>query len=348
MLERVLHVCLRTPEEKQPALAAALRSLAASDADYGEVDWIRAGSYAPTELLQRAEALRPSIVFMQIQRAGVFSAQDISALRSRCAPDAVIVNWDGDQHHEPNSDARRWFVELGRVCDASLVVNTKHPAEYAQMGVQNPGYLQIGIDGDLYKPSPPTPGTPPIVLLAGRYQTHYARNDLVAKLSARYGASFGVYGSGWTGPSARPFLRQHEEAGVYAAAEVAISMSIRADLPCYTSDRLFRAMGSGGLVFVQSFLGMRELGLLHPCSLLPDPESGTYREAGLAANCFTWHQPEGLFDAIDYAMQHRGCDAFFAMRRAAAQLVHERHTWKARMPEFLGIVEAVRQKRGAA
>lgn len=321
--ERILHVALRTPDEKQPALERALRSIAA---EYAEVDWMPAPDHAARAIGRVASVIRPTLVFMQLQRAGVLSQTDIVALRSVCDPSVVIVNWDGDQHHEPSSPERAWFVELGRVCDASLVVNTAHPSAYAALGVKNPGYLQIGVDATLYRPTEPTPGTPPVVMLASRYQTHAMRNDVVERLAQRYGARFGVYGHGWSGECARPFLRQDQEAGVYAGAQVAISMSIRNDLPCYTSDRLFRAMGSGALVAVERFPGMERLGLL------PDWD------------CFAWEGGDALCTIIDGVLEATQ-QQFDGMRRNATGLVHARHTWQARMPELLQTVEAARAAR---
>lgn len=322
MPERVLHMALRTPQEGQPALARALSSIG----EYDEIDWDASGIGAFETALANANRLRPTLIFAQIQRAGAFTPQQISELKAASDPACVACHWDGDMHHRPAEPARAWFVELGKVFDTSLVCTTAHLAEYAAMGVNNPGYLQIGIDKTLYRPTEPTPGTPPIVMLASRYATHERRNRIVEQLAERYGDQFAVYGHGWSGSCARPMLRQDQEAGVYAAAKCAISMSIRNDLPCYTSDRLFRAMGSGAVVLAELFPGMVETLGLNP-----------------GVDCLAWFSTETLFRGIEFA---RSVPEEIGrwMRARASHLVHVRHTWQARMPELLEIVRAVREK----
>lgn len=322
--ERLLHIALRTPFEGQPSLAAALRSLAC---EYADVEWMTAETRGTLvhDVLAAARALKPTLVFMQLQRRTPITPAIVESLRV-ISPDAVIVNWDGDQHHEPASAERAWFVELGKVCDASLVVNTRHPAEYAAMGVRHPGYLQIGVD-DRYRPTAPAKGVPRVVLLASNYATHRSRVELVRSLTETLGPrEFGVYGGGWNGaPAARPMLHQDEEPPVYAGTRAAISMSIRADLPRYTSDRLFRALASGALVFVERFPECETLGLRdgENCRLWSD-----------------WDELKALVTAPTAPEEQE-----LALRMNAAQLTRRYHTWHARMGELLAIVDAVRGDR---
>jgi hypothetical protein len=329
--ERVMHVALRDGREKQPGLARALRSVADG---YAEVDWVACEQIGPEAVRSAMRAcaamLRPTLVFLQIQRRSAITPDVIAELRGLCDPDVVIVDWDGDQHHDADSPERAWFRELGAACDTSLVVNTAHPTVYANMSLRNPGYLQIGIDPLLYHPHAiPTPGTPAVVMLASRYagySPYKRRQDIVDTLERRYGAGgFGVYGGGWTGPSGHPMLNQDHEAGVYSAATSAISMSIRADLPRYTSDRLFRALASGAYVLVERFPDMAGLGLID------------------GVNCRAW---SGWGELENHLIQAEPRDhEYTRIRHAAADLALALHTWDARMPELLWIVDAVRAMR---
>jgi hypothetical protein len=157
---RVLHIALRTPYEKNPGMERDLRGIAQS---YAEVDW--AGCRAPDRvatILAATAALRPTLIFMQLQCGGVLDASTVSRMRALADPTCVIVNWDGDQHHHPGSPQREWFAQLGRACDASLIPNTRHPEEYARLGAQHPGYLQVGYDPAIYRPVTPAPPPAPV------------------------------------------------------------------------------------------------------------------------------------------------------------------------------------------
>lgn len=329
--ERLLHIALRTPLEGQPALAAMLRSLADQ---YDDIDWQLAGSTAAARaeaVFTKAKKLRPTVVFMQLQNAEAFTPKAIKKLRELCDPSAVLIDWDGDQYHGPEDPRHAWFIEIGKECDASLVTSTAHPPVYAAAGVPGAGYLQIGIDEELYRPKPPTPGTPEIVFLASRYEhtSHARRTELVQSLYKRYGKRFAVYGHGWESyPFGRPLLKQPDEAGVYCAARCAISMSMRNDLPAYSSDRLFRALASGAVTLVEEFPQLREvIGF----------EGGIH---GL-----TWKTYDDLYALIDGVLAQTD-DYYAEMRKWASDFAREKHSWKARVPELQRIIADVRAQRG--
>lgn len=327
--ERVLHVALRTPTDKQEGLDRALRSSASS---YSVVDWMSAeadGTLAD-QLYEEAARILPTLVFMQLQRSSPVTPKVVEALREKCDADAVIVNWDGDQHHEPQSAERRWFVELGHSVDTSLVVNTRHPEEYAAMGVRFPGYLQIGFDEAVYFRAEASQKThPTVAFLANCYahlDSYSRRRSLVELLQRRLGKLFAVYGGGWPAPGL-PSVQPREEGPIYRAATAAISMSIRRDLPRYSSDRLLRALGSGALVLAEAFPDTEGLGL----------RSGD--------NCLLWHESEDLLWLVREILARPS--AFASIRERGAELAAQSHTWMARMPELMAIVDAVRRARPA-
>ena len=319
--ERVLHVALKTASESQPQLTEALASLCVPGG-YDEVNWLEAEARRnlEVEVVEAAARHQPTLIVIQTQRRTAITRATIYAMRE-ASPGVTIVQWDGDQHHEPRDLERRWFVELGEVCDASLVVNTKHPAEYAALGVRHPGYLQIGVNA-VYQRHAPIAGVPEVVFLASAYEhlpAYERRRDLVAHLHRALGPRFQVYGSGWR--HGRPTLRQDEEAAVLSSAQCAISMSIRNDLPRYTSDRLFRALACGAVTLVERFPDMEGLGLVE------------------GQNCLGWSSVDELL--TQFVAKQRAND----IRANARALIVEHHTWAARMPELMAIVEAVRGSR---
>ena len=253
--ERVLFVpwrstgCLdREPLSSFPALTAAPAT------DYREV---RIGDEDfDTVVFDAADAIRPTLIFFNLQGPAL-SPEFICDLRRAGDPSCVIVQWDGDQVFKPRDEVRRWFVNNGRACDATLLVNTQEPTEYAELGVRHPGFLEcFGVDGGIWRPQPPTPGTPPIVCLASywpQYDAKYGRRERIfAAVAAAFPDQFAVYGENRGRAHApfptRPFLRPHEEAGVYSAARASLAISNCNDLPRYTSNRLFYALASGGVV----------------------------------------------------------------------------------------------------
>lgn len=328
MKERVLHIALRVAGDPQAALERALRSIAS---EYAEVVWTQTPR---EELADRigsvAYALRPTLVFAQIQTAGVLSPAIAYRLRKFGSPECVLVQWDGDQHHEPGDPERQWFIDLGREFDASLICNTRYPKAYSKMGVRRCGYLQIGVDVDIWKPTQHAPNTPEIVMLASDYphlSGYDRRVDICRKLTAAFPERFAVYGHGWRRPdvASRPFLEHAQEAPVLSAAKAVLSMSIRNDLPHYTSDRLFRCLASGALTLVEEFPGYADLGLEHE------------------RNCLLWRtwadlQPQVVRALLGYPQQAE-------IRAAARGLAVVRHTWDARMSELLELVERIRKER---
>lgn len=321
-VEKLFHVALRTSFEKQPALAAALKSIAR--AGYDEIGW--QATPAPLrvrKIVEKVSALRPTIIFMQLQSKDALDAKDIEFIR-KAAGNPTIISWDGDLRDEPADPGRKWFVELGKVIDASLVTNTVHPPIYKSLGVRGAGYMQIGIDENIYKPATPARNVPEIVFLASKYDSHSRRDEVVAALSKRYKKRFGVFGHGWNKLfTGHGMLRQDQEAAVYTAAKCAISMSIRNDLPSYTSDRLFRALASGAVTLVEDFPGLLELGVV------PN------------INAYVWKTIDELISQIDYIINFD--DPWLSsMRAAASSLARTAHSWQARMPELLEIVKKCR------
>ncbi len=342
--ERVLHVALRTPQERQPGLERALRSISSS---YAEVEWVSQERAAPKLILDQARALKPTVVFMQLQRRTMITNDIIGQLRAVCDTDCVIINWDGDQHHEPCSAERKWFVELGQVCDTSLVVNTDHPATYAALGIKNPGYLQIGIDDEIYCYSPldessSNQASSPVAMLASNYDripSYNRRLTVATNLQAKLGSKFNVYGSGWDKKSwpksGNPMVNQHKEAEIHSAAKASLSISIRNDLSRYTSDRLFRALASGACVVAERFPDMEGLGLS-------------------SDNCITWDSDPGRKGIVDVESMIRiladvsskmSKEEYFRMRSNAANVGRTLHSWNSRMGDLLEIVRVVRSRK---
>jgi hypothetical protein len=180
----------------------------------------------------------------------------------------------------------------------------------------------------IYRQSNPASGVPPIVFLANNYPhlpAYEERRGVIGAVCEFLGERFAVYGNGWTGPHARPWLRQVDEAPVYAAALGAISMSITKSLGRCTSGRLFRALASGTCVLVERFEDMEGLGLRD------------------GINCLVWSTQDELLEICQRVIT----EDMTQIRGAAAEMAVALHSWSARMRELMAMVYAIREDRRA-
>lgn len=326
--ERILHLAMRNSVDTGSALTRAFRSV-------GEVRSVTVNQLAPLELQDEIRRMlvdwKPSLIFMEIWRGGTgITPEFVEEMREKSLPRCVIVEWDGERHHPPEEPSRRWFVDLGKVCDCSLMVNTADPHQYRRLGVQRPGFLACGVDEMAFRPSASRGDVPPIVCVANWYGTRYPgykwRQDLFGRLARKFPDKFRLYGRGWEKsslPHGEP-LTNAEEAQVYSSAQCAISISIADSIPRYTSDRLYRGLSSGGVMLVEKFPDMGGLGLVH------------------GKNCLIFSGVEHLENQIGAILANRVDTRL--IRCGARQLVLEHHTWTARMPELAAIVAAVRDR----
>jgi hypothetical protein len=332
---RLLHIALRTPADPQAALARALQSLTYGGGDYAEVEWCHSPHDAPARAVAEARRIGATTCLLQIQTPGVFRPEDILALRSACAPGAVLMQFDGDHRHDHvHGRDRDWFRDLARVLDASFVVCTRDVEEYTAQGIPGVQFWNIGVDADLWRPCAPAPGTPPLVMLASDYASvlpaYERRVDICRKLTATYPGSFAVYGHGWVrhDVASRPFLQHAQEAPVLSAARAVLSMSIRNDLPHYTSDRLFRCLAAGALTLVEEFPGYQDLGVKH------------------GVNALVFRDWDSLKPLVDSILSPGGYPRAAEIRAAARELALT-HTWEARMVELAALVATIRSRRNS-
>ena len=332
--ERVLACYILVPGDPQAALGHALAGLTRDGGQFEMIDWYADRAAAPMRLLDAAQRITPTLVFLQIQGPGVLTSTHLAELRTLCHHSAVIVQWDGDHRHDhTDGPDRDWFRELARGCDINAVTCTRDVLEYAEQGVRGASYLQIGCDTDLWRPTDPAPEVPEIVMLANYYPSmHRERIETCKRLTDEFPGKFSVYGRGW---HHRPdiasgrFLEQHEEAAVYSAASAAVSMSIRNDLPRYTSDRLFRCLASGALTLVEEFPDMEGLGLED------------------SVNCRVFEDWYDLERIVSIWLSRAASCWWSTDIRAGARELALSHSWTARMRELSAMVETIRSQRAA-
>jgi len=327
--ERVLFVSLQDANEPMEPMRRALeRSCGVCRA----VDW-RDGDIAAVQgrMLATAHEFRPTVVFLRLQRGGSpITPQFVEQLRSHCAPEAVIVHWNGDQYEMAGTPAAAWMVELGRVVDTTLLVNTQEQGVLAHAGVRHPGFLAAGYDPEVYRHRPQPEVRREVVCLANRHRTvaGYDRRRALLGQFAAWSEQAVLYGRGWDPQAirARAMVTRVHESVIYSGAAAALSISMHEDLQRYTSDRLWRMLGCGAVALVEQFPGWNACGLRD------------------GINCVLWSGWEQLRHLLAWALSDEGLRQSPMLRQNALELA-QHHTWEARALELLAIVDAVRAER---
>ena len=198
------------------------------------------------EACQISDSFRPDLIFIQIQSTGLTNAT-LAHLKGN---GAFIINWSGDVR-QPLPD---FYITMAKYVDVTCFSNMTDVEIMRKFGFKSE-FLQIGYDPEIYTPEGYKENVPEIVFLGnncGGFPLSQFRRDMVSFLQAVYGNRFGVFGSGWE-PCAGNFMGdQLGEAAVYRGAKIAINLS-HFDYKRYTSDRMFRALGSGVMVLSNGF-----------------------------------------------------------------------------------------------
>lgn len=327
--ERVLHVHLGTPEEPQTSLCESLALLGA----YTRIDWPSVPKEALREaILAKAQALKPTLVFMQLQRAGVVEPETIDQVREHLDPRGVVVHWTGDIGGQLGPG--HGYSRLSDSCDLMLFSCNDHVRWWREQGgVLHADYLQIGYDEDRYFLGPDAMygGDYDVSFLAQRYDgasfklaigteeggLRVAVGELLRK---RYGKRAGVFGHGWPNGHVKPA----KSGGVYRRSHLAVSVSLCSDLDRYSSDRLLRILASGTPAVVKRFKGMASWGLHDN------------------VNCLVFDEVEELKDLLPAWLSRNNADRRRLIGRAGASLAFEHHSWPVRMAELMALVAHAR------
>jgi len=291
--ERVLHVALNYGGDNQPALKRALQTLG----EYREYSYYGHPDMAG-DIIEILDEWDPTLIFMQIQGPHLFTEELGEVLKDR-----RVVNWSGDVRHPMPA----FYEQMAGYGVFMLFTNEAWPEVLRQKGFES-AYLQIGFNPEIFHPWGEVAKTPPIVYLGNHYGGQFPKSDarlqMVRHLKDRYGDDVAIHGRGW-GPGSQKWLKWEEEAAVYRGCKVAIGMN-HLELFRYTSDRMFRAMGSGAYFLAEEYSGIEK-----------DYIAGMELE--------TWRNFDELGEKIDYALgneDHRSRVAY-----NGAWDVHRKSTW---------------------
>lgn len=258
----------------------------------------------------------PDLVFIQIQDDKIRNGREAYDTCTLLGPSlerlknagAFIINWTGDKRHTTPD----WMVRLVKYVSVTAFSNQEDVDYMTSLGHAS-GFLQIGIDPYVFKKWPPATARD-IVFMGnnhGRYPLSIQRASLVQFLQHTYKDKFGLYGNypgnigNLNANGNDPFPMQSQESKIYSSCKIGISIS-HFDSDRYTSDRLFRIMGSGCFALSHHYKGIEK-----------DFEVGKHLD--------TFRDRNELKQKIDFYLENE--DERKQIAKNGFDLVHSKHTY---------------------
>ena len=337
-IERVLHVHLRTPEEPQTSLCRALASLAVADG-YQRVEWTGlSATDRHNAIIAAAAALRPTLVFMQLQCPNAVAPGTVAELRRVAGNDRLIVIcWCGDVGgiNGPYSvPGDLWAYEIAVHCDLMLYASMSQVRAHRSRGMHNAAFLQIGYDEDRYFEGKDDEygSSFDVAFLGAKYDernwTSLPGNEaalrpiVVEAMRNQIGGRFGLFGRGWDCGVAH--LPPAESGEVYRHSHLALSISICSFLERYSSDRLLRILACGTPVLMKTFDDWGSFGLVH------------------GENVLVWETVDDLMTLMRTWLEPVRREVLREIGRRGARLAREHHSWGLRMQEVYPLIATMR------
>lgn len=224
---------------------------------------------------------KPDVCFLQVQSPNVISREVLTVLKAfKCK----IIHWNGDIRHS----TPKWMMDMCPVVYNTCFSNMRD-VEYTRGLGYKSDFLQIGYDPLIYNPIGDKYTKEPIVFMGNNYVDQFPlspfRIEMVRRLKEKYTKFFGVYGGNWDCASGNINHSQHEEAKHYRGAKIAINLS-HFDEPRYTSDRMFRILGTGTLCLAKWYPNIET-----------DFIDGTH--------LIVWKNVDELIEKIDYYLDRK-------------------------------------------
>jgi spore maturation protein CgeB len=203
-------------------------------------------------VVDRVDRFKPDLVFMQIQRDGVIDPQVVEWLSERTR----VINWTGDVR----KDVPEWMVDIAQWCVTSFS-NMTDVKKVRAMGYESE-YLQIGFDPTIFCSGDVAFRKKDVVFMGNHYKGMFPlsdfRIDAVQRLYSEFPNAFGAWGSSLPVSEGSTGYSQHLEAAIYRGARIGINIS-HFDYEMYSSDRMFRMMGSGVMCLSHHFKGIEDM-----------------------------------------------------------------------------------------
>lgn len=260
----------------------------------------------------------PHLYFFQIQHPGILSPSVAEYLTQT----AVTINWTGDVR-QPLPD---WYIYLAPFIDMTLFTNMVDVVKMNRLNLRA-DYMQIGFPQYIFKKLDRNKIHDIVFMGAnnGAYPLSDFRVRMVKMLKEKYQSDFLLCGNGW-GDMYRGVrnVGQQEENELYNCSKIAINLS-HFNYENYSSDRLWRIMGSGAMCLSHHYEGIED-------------------EFVVGQHLDTWKTLEQLEAKISYYLEDSKKREEIA--EAGYKFVHENCTWENRIMKVQEIYnERIKLKR---
>lgn len=313
---KVALIALYNNREPQISMRNAFKKL--GNEGYVEFSWneekARNGVNWQDDIVEAVERLQPDISFLQLQNPDSFSEPYLKRIKKASK---FACAFTGDVR----KPLPLHYVLQGKYLDMTLFTNMHDVNSARELGI-NAEYLQIGYEDIHYNTQVGIrTGYPKVVFLGNNYNNRFPlsqlRKDMVNRLSSEFPNEFAVYGSNWDG--AESLMGKHKkEAEVLRSAEIAINLS-HFCYPRYTSDRMFRILGSGTFCLSHSFPQME-------------------KEFTVGKDLDVWENLDELVEKIKYWLNPINLDKRQEIAKNGYNNTINNCTWDARLKDLLNII----------
>ena len=271
------------------------------------------------KILDTIIVYKPEIIFMQIQTPNIIDKKFINFI-NKIVPDCKIINWTGDVR----MPIPKWFFDVGKSDYVYTCFTNQDNVNELRKKKINAHYLQIGYEHTIYTRNGSVRNRmPKIVFMGNNYRDRFPnsklRASMVDELYNKYGNDFCVYGNGWGNKYSNKnnyMDMPHKEAEVYRSCLIAIGAS-HYDLAKYSSDRMYRAMGSGAFYLTKYYKNIED-------------------EFNIGVDLDVWNDINELIEKIDYYLSNPS--KIKAIADSGNKKVELEHRWQNRMSNLKEIV----------
>lgn len=284
--------------------------------DVIKFDWQRVRFSLGTDrmremIIDLADLEKPDLIFLHIQNPDALDEYTIRTLQNT----APTVQYTFDVRRK---EKIQWMYDYAKFVTHTFFACQEDVDNCIEQGINNVSHLHSSADFNIYKPLPLfDTETPEIIFIGANYvgtnlefDLAEERQDMVRFLEQEYEDRFGAYGLGQRNKMVNP----QQEVKLYNTCQIAICQN-NFSYTDYSSDRIWRAMGSGTFVLSKYFKGIEKI---------------FEKEVHLD----TWENFDELKQLIDFYLNDEKERSVIA--KSGSLLVRENHTWTERIKEMLG------------